>query len=568
MSTTNSSTAFTLATNLTLYSPQCPWGLAGTGCQRASCNTTLVPSSQRVARPANERCTTCPDGWGGNVNCNICQRADACQVAQRGVGFTPPSTNTSAAAATSLVPQRDSTAVCVNTPRAITANALQCDMNQTTLASIFGGSFQLTAVKTVAMEGITPSDFDTVGVADYNAPAGTYTSQIWLDGVMQWGCQASSCSSLNSTDPADRPAGASSTSVTDLWKCSNLKCACVPGSTVCGGGAFDLSSVIENLSGDTVFACAYPADQSAASRGDMRCRFTGPAFASALGPEGLPLVNCQAGACITKSDLTNYWAEDNGVLVVAKASQLSAGVIAGLAVLGAFLLALLLAVLAGLLLRAKARKAPREPPTPAVGLRWVALDYVIPAGLAGGLLGKLGKKGKRSSAKPAKAESSSGGSIADPEKHADGTASSGKAAATTPNIVEHEHHQLLSVPIGRIDASKATADLDESRNGGHILRDVSGEVAPGSMLAILGPSGAGKTSLVDILAGRAKTGTTSGTVSLLSAATFQGVQQQRKVAFVDQEDVLPPFSTVREALEMAAQLSLPENVPRTSAARS
>lgn len=47
----------------------------------------------------------------------------------------------------------------------------------------------------------------------------------------------------------------------------------------------------------------------------------------------------------------------------------------------------------------------------------------------------------------------------------------------------------------------------------HILKGVSGCVKPGQLLAILGPSGAGKTSLLNLLAGRIQ-GKTGGTVRI------------------------------------------------------
>ena len=82
-----------------------------------------------------------------------------------------------------------------------------------------------------------------------------------------------------------------------------------------------------------------------------------------------------------------------------------------------------------------------------------------------------------------------------------------------------------------------------------ILDNVSGYVAPGQMMAILGPSGAGKTTLVEILAGKQKTGRVSGLVSPAAGA---------RIAFVPQQDVLPPTLTVRESLAFAAALRLPE----------
>ncbi|KAJ3994693.1 hypothetical protein F5050DRAFT_432283 [Lentinula boryana] len=88
-----------------------------------------------------------------------------------------------------------------------------------------------------------------------------------------------------------------------------------------------------------------------------------------------------------------------------------------------------------------------------------------------------------------------------------------------------------------------------------ILDSISGRVLPGQMMAILGPSGAGKTTLVEILAGKHKSGSINGQVSFPSAS-----QTNPRVGFVPQQDVLPPTLTVHEALLFAARLRLPENI--------
>ncbi|KAJ7063611.1 hypothetical protein C8F01DRAFT_1133693 [Mycena amicta] len=102
-----------------------------------------------------------------------------------------------------------------------------------------------------------------------------------------------------------------------------------------------------------------------------------------------------------------------------------------------------------------------------------------------------------------------------------------------------------------------TSLFRRSSNDKVVLDSVSGSVLPGQMMAVLGPSGAGKTTLVELLASKAKSGTSTGRVSFPSGAS---VSTTPRIGFVPQQDVLPPMLTVYEALLFAARLRLPENV--------
>jgi ATP-binding cassette, subfamily G (WHITE), eye pigment precursor transporter len=86
-----------------------------------------------------------------------------------------------------------------------------------------------------------------------------------------------------------------------------------------------------------------------------------------------------------------------------------------------------------------------------------------------------------------------------------------------------------------------------------VLKGVSGFARPGRILAIMGSSGAGKTCLLDIIAGRIRSGKVTGTV------LFEGVDSglvRRSIAYVPQEDTLLNSATVEEVFETAALLRL------------
>ncbi|XP_072050825.1 broad substrate specificity ATP-binding cassette transporter ABCG2-like [Amphiura filiformis] len=90
-----------------------------------------------------------------------------------------------------------------------------------------------------------------------------------------------------------------------------------------------------------------------------------------------------------------------------------------------------------------------------------------------------------------------------------------------------------------------------------ILNDINGVFGPG-MNAIMGPTGGGKTSLLDVLAGRKDKQGLSGTVlinGLPQPADFRLIS-----GYVIQDDVVMATLTVRENLAFSAALRLPRSV--------
>ncbi|MDO9202221.1 MAG: ABC transporter ATP-binding protein [Hydrogenophaga sp.] len=81
----------------------------------------------------------------------------------------------------------------------------------------------------------------------------------------------------------------------------------------------------------------------------------------------------------------------------------------------------------------------------------------------------------------------------------------------------------------------------------HALKDVSFDVQPGEFFGLLGPKGAGKTTLISILAGLTRA--SSGRV-LVHGKDVQADYQaaRRQLGVVPQELVFDPFFNVREAL--------------------
>ncbi|KAK9760467.1 hypothetical protein K7432_015470 [Basidiobolus ranarum] len=93
-----------------------------------------------------------------------------------------------------------------------------------------------------------------------------------------------------------------------------------------------------------------------------------------------------------------------------------------------------------------------------------------------------------------------------------------------------------------------------------ILSGISGCALKGQVLAIMGPSGTGKTTLVDILGGKQKSGKVCGSL-LVDGRPMSTTEMRQLVGFVDQEFVLAPELTVFESLMFSACLRLPECIP-------
>ncbi|KAF4379723.1 hypothetical protein F8388_023740 [Cannabis sativa] len=94
-----------------------------------------------------------------------------------------------------------------------------------------------------------------------------------------------------------------------------------------------------------------------------------------------------------------------------------------------------------------------------------------------------------------------------------------------------------------------------------LLRDVSGAFRPGVLTALIGVSGAGKTTLMDVLAGRKTGGYIEGSISISgypkNQATFA-----RVCGYCEQNDIHSPYVTVHESLIYSALLRLGSDVKK------
>ena len=92
-----------------------------------------------------------------------------------------------------------------------------------------------------------------------------------------------------------------------------------------------------------------------------------------------------------------------------------------------------------------------------------------------------------------------------------------------------------------------------------LLNGLSGAFRPGVLTALMGVSGAGKTTLMDVLSGRKTGGYITGNITISGYPKKQETFA-RISGYCEQNDIHSPFVTVYESLLYSAWLRLPPEV--------
>ncbi|KAG6953501.1 hypothetical protein JG688_00012793 [Phytophthora aleatoria] len=112
-----------------------------------------------------------------------------------------------------------------------------------------------------------------------------------------------------------------------------------------------------------------------------------------------------------------------------------------------------------------------------------------------------------------------------------------------PPVTLAFHDLWYSVPM---PGGKKGEDID-------LLQGVSGYAKPGTMTALMGSSGAGKTTLMDVIAGRKTGGKIRGKI-LLNGYPANDLAIRRSTGYCEQMDIHSESATIREALVFSAML--------------
>ena len=95
--------------------------------------------------------------------------------------------------------------------------------------------------------------------------------------------------------------------------------------------------------------------------------------------------------------------------------------------------------------------------------------------------------------------------------------------------------------------------------GKEILSGISGIAHPGQIMAVMGASGAGKSTFLDLLARKNKRGIAGGN-AYVNGEKIPDQEYRNVIGFVDQEDTLLPTLTVHETILTSALLRLPRDM--------
>ncbi|KAF2643330.1 hypothetical protein P280DRAFT_249862 [Massarina eburnea CBS 473.64] len=127
------------------------------------------------------------------------------------------------------------------------------------------------------------------------------------------------------------------------------------------------------------------------------------------------------------------------------------------------------------------------------------------------------------------------------------------------HLSDDEEDENAKILADQQPASLSFENVTYQLNGKQILSAISGAVHPGELMAIMGASGAGKTTFLDILARKNKVGVQGGDF-YLNGEKVRDDEFRSVIGFVDQDDTMLPTLTVHETILDSALLRLPREM--------
>lgn len=130
------------------------------------------------------------------------------------------------------------------------------------------------------------------------------------------------------------------------------------------------------------------------------------------------------------------------------------------------------------------------------------------------------------------------------------------------NLSEDSDDETAQLMAEHKPASLQFENVSYHLNGKQILGGIQGISLPGQLMAIIGASGAGKTTFLDILARKNKRGVVEG-IFYVNGEKVNDDEYRSVIGFVDQDDTMLPTLTVHETILTSALLRLPRDMSMT-----
>lgn len=371
----------------------CPPGFGGSTCSSPACggnifqgtNRSIISDASATAfgNLTSSACS-CEDGWTGR-GCNVCKSTTSCQNAYTAVnGTSSSSSGVDGLDGSSSV--LNSTLTCNSEPQIWAAGEMSCQVVVRIPLALaqtfksFGSSRNIIYKQNPTLQAIYPLDSTLTILRTLNASltpsqgltsfgsSGSIYAQLWYSGIEQFYCTASSCTQTS-------PSGNGSST----WSCHDLSCTCRPNTTFCGGAPVsNLTDTIDGLSDDLTIGCG-----ELAGNGTATCSFQQSVLTSLFGSGGLSLSDCVFGECVAQGVVDSAEGNTPSGDTSGGGTQLSSGVIAGLAVVGGLVGLVLLGLVVGLWNQRKSRRAGEKGMSTGrgyggVAVEWKDLRYVVP----------------------------------------------------------------------------------------------------------------------------------------------------------------------------------------------
>uniref|UniRef100_H3H7J5 ABC transporter domain-containing protein n=1 Tax=Phytophthora ramorum TaxID=164328 RepID=H3H7J5_PHYRM len=131
---------------------------------------------------------------------------------------------------------------------------------------------------------------------------------------------------------------------------------------------------------------------------------------------------------------------------------------------------------------------------------------------------------------------------------------------TIVSIRPAKEKHFVPVTVAFKDLWYTVPDPSNPKDTIDLLKGISGYALPGTITALMGSSGAGKTTLMDVIAGRKTGGKIAGQI-LLNGHPATDLAIRRSTGYCEQMDIHSESATIREALTFSAFLRQGVDVP-------